>query len=76
MVKSSLHNDGPDIHADIKNSDGVEADLGSAALTQVFHVEDKPKAKAADAGERCRVSNVNIDRRERMLDLHAEEGGD
>lgn len=51
-VELSLYNDGPDIHADVEDDDGVEADLGTAALVEVLHVEDITEAKATDASER------------------------
>lgn len=49
-VELGLHDDGPDIHADVEDNDGIETDLGAAALTEFFRVEDKAEAKAADAG--------------------------
>lgn len=55
-IKLNLHNDGPDIHADIKDNDGVETDLGAAALAEVLHVEDIAEAKAGDAGRKGEVS--------------------
>lgn len=50
MEESSLHDDGPDIHSDVQDDDGVETGLGAAALAEVLHVEDVPETKAADAG--------------------------
>lgn len=55
-LKLSLHNNGPDVHANVKHDDGVETDLGTAALSEVFHVEDIAEAKAANAGEKSEVS--------------------
>lgn len=55
-VKLNLHNDGPYIHADVKDDDDVETDLGAAALAEVLHVEDIAEAKAGDAGEKSEVS--------------------
>lgn len=49
-VKPSLHNNGPDVNANVKGDDGVETDLGAATLAEIFRVEDEAEAKAANAG--------------------------
>lgn len=49
-VKLDLHNDGPDVDADVKNDDGVEANLRTAPLAEVLCVKNKAQTKAADAG--------------------------
>lgn len=51
-----LHDDGPDVHADVEDDDDVETDLCAAALAEVFQVEDVAEAEAADAGEGGEVS--------------------
>ena len=48
-VEFDLHNNGPDVYSEVEDDDGVEANLGAAALPEAFHVEDKTEAKAADA---------------------------
>lgn len=53
-LESGLHDNGPDIHADVEDDDSVETNLGAAALAKVFHVEDEAEAEAADAGKRRR----------------------
>ena len=50
MVEPGLHNNGPDVNANVKGDDGVETDLRAATLAEIFRVEDEAKAKAADAG--------------------------
>jgi len=50
--ESGLHDNGPDIHANVKNDHGVETDLGAAALAEVFHIEDEAEAEAADADKK------------------------
>lgn len=47
-VEFHLHDDGPDVHADVEDDDGVEADLGAAALAHALHVEDESETKAAN----------------------------
>lgn len=48
VVELGLHDDRPDIHANIENDDGPQANLGPATLAEVLHVKDKPEAKATD----------------------------
>jgi hypothetical protein len=50
-VELRLHYNGPDVHTDVEEDDGVETDLGAAALAESLHVEDIPEAKAADTGK-------------------------
>jgi hypothetical protein len=52
VVEADLHDDTPDVDADVEDDDGVEAELGAAALREGFHVEDEAQAEAADARER------------------------
>lgn len=56
MVKPGLHNNGPDVDANVEGDHGVETDLGTAPLAEIFHVEDEAKTKAANSGEKGNVS--------------------
>lgn len=49
MVELDLHNNGPDIDADIEDDDSVEADLGTTALAETLHVENESEAETANA---------------------------
>lgn len=59
VIELGLHNDGPDIHADIENDNDIKAELGTAALAEAFHIEDETQAKA---------SNTKSGQRMQMLD--------
>ena len=48
-VEPSLHDNGPDVNANVKGDDGVETDLGAATLAEIFRVEDEAETEAADA---------------------------
>lgn len=50
VVELGLHNDRPDIHANVENDDSPQANLGPATLAEVLHVKNKTEAKTSDAG--------------------------
>lgn len=58
-IEPGLHNNRPDIHADIENDNDVKAELGTAALAEAFHIEDEAQAKA---------SNTELGQRVQMLE--------
>lgn len=47
-VELDLHDNRPNIDADIKGYDGIETDLSAAALFKAFRVEDESETKAAN----------------------------
>lgn len=49
VVELGLHDDRPNINANIEGDNGPQAYLGPAALAEVLHVQDKTEAKASDA---------------------------
>lgn len=54
-IEPSLHYNGPDIYADVKEDHDVETDLGAAALAERFQIEDVAESEAADANRRERL---------------------
>lgn len=54
MIELNLHNNGPDIDADIEDDDSVETNLGTTALAKTFHVENESEAKTANANNHRR----------------------
>ena len=48
-VELGLHDDGPDVHTDVEDDDGIKTNLCAAALAESFHVQDVAETKAADA---------------------------
>ena len=56
VVELALHDNGPDVDADIKDDNSVETHLGAAALAEALHVEDETEAEASDAEGSARAS--------------------
>jgi hypothetical protein len=47
-VEARLHDDAPDVHANVKDYNNIQPELRAAPLGQGFHVKDEAKAKATD----------------------------
>jgi hypothetical protein len=52
-VESGLHDNRPDVYADVEDDDDIETYLSAAALAEALHVEDEAEAEAADSGGTC-----------------------
>jgi hypothetical protein len=40
-IKSSLHNDGPDVHPNVEDYNSIETDLGAATLCEFLGIENE-----------------------------------
>lgn len=56
-VEPRLHDDGPDVYAQVENYHCEEADLRPTTLADVLHVEDETKTETADAARSQGVLN-------------------
>lgn len=51
MLELALHNNGPDVDADIQDYDCVETGLSTTALAETFPVENESEAETANADQ-------------------------
>lgn len=55
-----MHDDGPDVDAEVEDDDYEEAYTCSLALTQAFHVEDETETEASDTELFSQDASVDV----------------